>query len=282
MASTFATDTGYERLTVKEVLAALPGLDSDDLDSIEALERSGKSRTTVLRRVAALRAAALRQPGPGSSPVTAGPAQAAEAAPTPSVSVTAETPSVREQPPPLDTPHPPGSGPGSAQERDGGDGAGRPASARFRNTAATTPPSSPPVPPPSVGGASLNSSRNEFLRRAAFGAIAVLAMVGVFSVPSLRADTSGYKAAQEEAISDSESNNLSAKGAPQQEVVNGWVARDLLAIQTAQQNDELTLLSVIASLLVLLTIAVCGVGAVISTDGRKRAIADGDSDAHPA
>jgi hypothetical protein len=57
MASTFATDADYQRLTAKEILAALPSIDAEDLDDLEVLERSGKNRVTVLRRIAALQAA---------------------------------------------------------------------------------------------------------------------------------------------------------------------------------------------------------------------------------
>lgn len=42
------------------------------------------------------------------------------------------------------------------------------------------------------------------------------------------------------ALSDAELNELSADSAPQQQVVNGWVARDLLAIIAEQQNEALT------------------------------------------
>lgn len=43
----------------------------------------------------------------------------------------------------------------------------------------------------------------------------------------------------ERALSDSELNEAIADSAPQQQVVNGWVARDLLEIIATQQNDAL-------------------------------------------
>ena len=41
----------------------------------------------------------------------------------------------------------------------------------------------------------------------------------------------------DQALRDATVNEISAQGAPQQAVVNGWVARDLLAIIAEQQND---------------------------------------------
>ena len=42
------------------------------------------------------------------------------------------------------------------------------------------------------------------------------------------------------ALADYELNEGRTQGAPQQAVVNGWVAKDLLAIIAEQQNDALT------------------------------------------
>ncbi len=44
----------------------------------------------------------------------------------------------------------------------------------------------------------------------------------------------------ERALSDAELNENIADSAPQQQVVNGWVARDLLEIIAMQQNDDVT------------------------------------------
>jgi hypothetical protein len=42
------------------------------------------------------------------------------------------------------------------------------------------------------------------------------------------------------ALSDYEANDALTQGAPQQAVVNGWIARDLLTVIAEQQNDALT------------------------------------------
>ncbi len=55
-----------------------------------------------------------------------------------------------------------------------------------------------------------------------------------------------YSPATESALSDYRSNNANAESAPQQQVVNGWVARDLLTIQTRELNDALRSLDLIA------------------------------------
>ncbi|MDQ6948949.1 MAG: hypothetical protein M3256_22485 [Actinomycetota bacterium] len=62
MASTFATDADYERLTAAEVIAILPGLDAEGLQRVETRERSGKHRVTVLRRIATLQVASSATP----------------------------------------------------------------------------------------------------------------------------------------------------------------------------------------------------------------------------
>lgn len=50
---------------------------------------------------------------------------------------------------------------------------------------------------------------------------------------------SDHSSAISEALTNDETNNASAEGAPQQTVVNGWTARDLLTI-IAKQEDELS------------------------------------------
>ncbi|MGY1708334.1 hypothetical protein ACI8AC_02365 [Geodermatophilus sp. SYSU D00758] len=42
------------------------------------------------------------------------------------------------------------------------------------------------------------------------------------------------------ALADYELNEARTQGAPQQQVVNGWVAKDLLTIVAEQQNDSMT------------------------------------------
>jgi hypothetical protein len=41
----------------------------------------------------------------------------------------------------------------------------------------------------------------------------------------------------QEALSDFDANDARTEGAPQQQVVNGWVARDLLSIIALEQNE---------------------------------------------
>ena len=65
----------------------------------------------------------------------------------------------------------------------------------------------------------------------AIAAVAVMVIVRPPSSPSL---TFGSEIS--EAIADNAKNDLNTKGAPQQDVVNGWVARDLLHISD-MQND---------------------------------------------
>lgn len=56
MVSTFATGADYERFTADEVVAALSGLDAHGLSLVEAQERSGKNRESILRQIDALQA----------------------------------------------------------------------------------------------------------------------------------------------------------------------------------------------------------------------------------
>jgi hypothetical protein len=51
---------------------------------------------------------------------------------------------------------------------------------------------------------------------------------------------SDQSAAISQALSDYEQNNALTQGAPQQAVVNGWAAKDLLTIIAKQQNEALT------------------------------------------
>lgn len=59
-------------------------------------------------------------------------------------------------------------------------------------------------------------------------------VVSEYAIPS----ASGYESLISTALADDASNNLLAQGAPQQSVVNGWTARDLLTI-IAKQNADL-------------------------------------------
>ena len=56
--------------------------------------------------------------------------------------------------------------------------------------------------------------------------------------PTLPSGTD-YVTLIKQALSDSDTNNLTANSAPQQQVVNGWVAKDLLTIIAKQNVDIL-------------------------------------------
>jgi hypothetical protein len=69
-----------------------------------------------------------------------------------------------------------------------------------------------------------------------------------------------------QALAEYELNELRTEGAPQQQVVNGWVAKDLLTIIAEQQNDASSdeRLPALAGLLVL------GAALYVFTSPRRR------------
>lgn len=70
-------------------------------------------------------------------------------------------------------------------------------------------------------------------------AAAVVALVVGTREPPAQASLAGLDAfgsAAKAAMSDWEANEKNAEGAPQQSVVNGWVARDLLLVMTEQDR----------------------------------------------
>jgi hypothetical protein len=81
-------------------------------------------------------------------------------------------------------------------------------------------------------------------------------------------DTKGYNSAVNAALAAAASNNSSAQGAPQQAVVNGWLARDLMEIQIKQNDDELVLLHLSVVVLIAALVAVIIAGGVAATGGR--------------
>lgn len=60
------------------------------------------------------------------------------------------------------------------------------------------------------------------------------------------ADSAANKLMISAALADFETNNKAADSAPKQQVVNGWVARDLLSIIANQNADQDAILSIIA------------------------------------
>jgi hypothetical protein len=76
------------------------------------------------------------------------------------------------------------------------------------------------------------------LASAAVGAYFGLAPKVVTDMPTLPS-ASQYESLILQALSDDTANNARALGAPQQSVVNGWTARDLLTIIAKEQADIL-------------------------------------------
>jgi hypothetical protein len=77
-------------------------------------------------------------------------------------------------------------------------------------------------------------------RREIFGGI-VLAVVLVALALVVRPDTEAFTDDVDSALALAELNEGTASGAPQQTVVNGWVARDLLEVHSKQTNTMLDL-----------------------------------------
>jgi hypothetical protein len=80
-------------------------------------------------------------------------------------------------------------------------------------------------------------------RRIGLAVLAVAAIAVFFvlapdsSAPELSVLTPDYGNMVQEALSDFDANDARTEGAPQQQVVNGWVARDLLSIIALEQNE---------------------------------------------
>lgn len=87
-------------------------------------------------------------------------------------------------------------------------------------------------------------------RRLGLGLLSVAAIVVFFVLEPDQAESSSasltptnYQALVDLAMSDYDANAALAESAPQQQVVNGWVARDLLQIQAMQLADLLEVLT---------------------------------------
>ncbi|MGY1704936.1 hypothetical protein ACI79C_10200 [Geodermatophilus sp. SYSU D00697] len=69
----------------------------------------------------------------------------------------------------------------------------------------------------------------------------VLALAAVVVWFAMAPDESSNRSADiASALADYEVNDARTQGAPQQQVVNGWVAKDLLTIIAEQQNESVT------------------------------------------
>jgi hypothetical protein len=90
--------------------------------------------------------------------------------------------------------------------------------------------------------AASTAGRAGLIRTAGFGALAIAAVLITFlGAPEAPkpTDTSTFDRQIEVALADYEANNARTQGAPQQEVVNGWVTKDLLTVLTEQTNAML-------------------------------------------
>jgi hypothetical protein len=85
------------------------------------------------------------------------------------------------------------------------------------------------------------------------------------------ASAPSHSAAISAALTDADANNTLAEGAPQQTVVNGWVARDLLVVM-ARQNEALIKQGAEQDRrpAALLTLAVIGIGLLLFTTSADR------------
>jgi hypothetical protein len=86
------------------------------------------------------------------------------------------------------------------------------------------------------------NNRVSLIRRIGFAVIAAAAVVvTVLGAPASPEpiSTETFERQITVALEDYESNEASTSGAPQQQVVNGWVARDLLTILAQQTNAVL-------------------------------------------
>lgn len=85
----------------------------------------------------------------------------------------------------------------------------------------------------------MSTARRVGLLLVVVAALAVMLVPGRSSVPGSVADRVGeHASAAEVAMLMWSANEDSTRGAPQQQVVNGWVARDLLEV-IAEQNNTL-------------------------------------------
>lgn len=109
------------------------------------------------------------------------------------------------------------------------------------------------------------------VRRIGFGVLALAAAIITFALGPEQPEpvnVAGYDRQISQALSDYEANDARTQGAPQQQVVNGWIARDMLTIMAQQTNKLLEVSAPAASddriplLLFVLVLAVCWQAAV--------------------
>lgn len=78
------------------------------------------------------------------------------------------------------------------------------------------------------------------MRLARIVLLALIAVAAIVIAALPTSSSSNHSADVAAALSMAEMNNELAEGAPQQTVVNGWVARDLLAIMSEQLDEQNT------------------------------------------
>jgi hypothetical protein len=104
------------------------------------------------------------------------------------------------------------------------------------------------------------------VRRIGFVVLALAAAIITFALgpePPEQVNVAGYDRQISQALSDYAANDALTQGAPQQQVVNGWIARDMLTVLAQQINELLEVSAPAASddriplLLFVLILAVC-------------------------
>jgi hypothetical protein len=94
---------------------------------------------------------------------------------------------------------------------------------------------------PSLTGKGASTAKRTRWISAVVGAVVII--IGAISfLVAAAPDTSGFSGKLDAAMTESQLNENSADSAPKQQVVNGWVARDLAHIQVEQNNAELRLM----------------------------------------
>lgn len=76
------------------------------------------------------------------------------------------------------------------------------------------------------------------IRRIGAGVLALAAVIIWFAMAPGESDDGSRDISR--ALANYEMNEARTEGAPQQQVVNGWVAKDLLTVIAEQQNDSST------------------------------------------
>jgi flagellar basal body-associated protein FliL len=124
------------------------------------------------------------------------------------------------------------------------------------------------------------SGQWKLVRLVGFVLLALAAVISFVMFRPKSTSTADHSPQIAAALSDDTTNAKSASSAPQQQVVNGWTARDLLAVQAATANDQLAVARAgsnasrqIAALLLIAVLALCWGGATagLGRDGESQA-----------